>query len=368
MGEFGYQYLRVRAGPRDAYPTNGHSAPSEGAVVEATKAARHGASSHRDARHDMVGASNAIRKVSDFVGRVAPTDATVLIEGESGTGKELVARAIHRKSTRAAAPFVAINCAAIPEQLMESELFGHARGSFTGAFADKKGKLELANGGTVFLDEIGELPLALQSKLLRTLQEREVDRVGGTRPVQVDVRVITATNADLRSMIRTGAFRQDLYFRLNVVSLRVPPLRERPEDIPLLAAHFTVQSSERTTRPVSGISPDAMALLLQYDWPGNVRELQNAIERAVVLGDSELILTGDLPEAITKRTSTAPALGGAYDGAVREFKRQLILSAISETQGNLTKAAKLLHVNGTYLHRLIRTLDLRPVLKKADGG
>ncbi len=248
--------------------------------------------------HSMVGESKAMREVYEFVSRVAGRDSTVLISGESGTGKELVARAVHMNSARKDEPFVAINCAAITETLLESELFGHERGAFTGAVAQKKGKLEVAEGGTVFLDEIGELALAMQAKLLRVLQEREFERVGGTRPIKLDVRLIAATNRDLKEASRTGAFRSDLYYRLNVVSLHMPALRERREDIPLLAAFFAAQHGEKVKRRVAGISPEAQACLLRYDWPGNVRELENAIERAVVLGSTEVILAEDLPDSI----------------------------------------------------------------------
>src|SRR5438876_12148167 len=225
----------------------------------------------------MVGESPRMREVFQFIRKVAPTDSTVLIRGESGTGKELVARAIHRNSRRQNRPFVAINCAALTDTLLESELFGHEKGAFTGAVALKKGKIEVADSGTVFLDEIGELAPNLQAKLFRVLQEREFERVGGTRPIKVDVRLIAATNVDLNEASRTGKFRQDLYYRLNVVSLEVPPLREHPQDIPLLAAYFIARYSEKVNRRVAGISPKARTCLLHYSWPGNVRELENAI-------------------------------------------------------------------------------------------
>ena len=228
-----------------------------------------------------------MRSLYRQIGRVAPSDSTVLITGESGTGKELVARAIHSNSPRAERPFVAINCAAITETLLESELFGHERGAFTGAIAQKKGRLETADGGTVLLDEIGELSPALQAKLLRVLQEREFERVGGTRSIAVDFRLVAATNRDLEQAIAAGTFRRDLYYRLNVVSLAVPPLRERPEDIPLLANHFARRHAANMKRRVTGVSPEALACLMAYDWPGNVRELENAIERAVVLGSTD---------------------------------------------------------------------------------
>ncbi|HJT65258.1 MAG TPA: sigma 54-interacting transcriptional regulator [Pyrinomonadaceae bacterium] len=243
--------------------------------------------------HNMVGESSAMQRVYQFISKIAPTDATVLIGGESGTGKELAARAIHRNSKRAQKPFMAVNCAALTESLLESEMFGHERGAFTGAIAQKKGRLEVADGGTLFLDEIGELTPALQVKLLRVLQEREFERVGGTLTIKVDVRVIAATNKNLENAMATGEFRHDLYYRLNVVSFELPPLRERRDDIMLLASYFVEKYGARCNRKLKGISPAARDRLLAYDWPGNVRELENAIERAVVLGTTDLILPED---------------------------------------------------------------------------
>jgi Nif-specific regulatory protein len=314
--------------------------------------------------HNMVGESQRMRDVYQFIARVAPTSATVLILGESGTGKELAARAIHLNSPRKSKAFVAVNCAALTETLLESELFGHEKGAFTGAIALKKGKLEVADGGTLFLDEIGEMSPQLQSKLLRVLQEREFERVGATRTLKVDIRVIAATNKDLEEAIRQGAFRQDLYYRLNVVSLSMPPLRERRQDIPLLASYFVQKYSDRCNRKVRGISSEARARLTNYDWPGNVRELENAIERAVVLGTTDLILPEDLPEAALEMA--VPASGGVanYHEAVTEAKKQLILKAVEQAEGNYTEAARLLGVHPNYLHRLIRNMNLRPELKK----
>ena len=310
--------------------------------------------------HSMIGESKAMHEVYDFVSRVAGRDSTVLISGESGTGKELVARAVHGNSTRADKPFVAINCAAITETLLESELFGHERGSFTGAVSQKKGKLEVAEGGTVFLDEIGELAVPMQAKLLRVLQEREFERVGGTRPIKLDVRLIAATNRDLKEASRTGAFRPDLYYRLNVVSLHMPALRERREDIPMLSAFFATQYGEKVKRRVAGISPEARACLTRYDWPGNVRELENAIERAVVLGSTELILAEDLPDSILEETASAGEPVSALHDGIREAKKVLIERAIEQANGNYTDAAKILGVHPNHLFRLIRTLNLKP--------
>jgi transcriptional regulator with PAS, ATPase and Fis domain len=314
----------------------------------------------------MVGRSRQVRRVCDFIDRVALSDATVLVYGESGTGKELVARAIHNSSRRSDGPFVAVNCAALPENLIESELFGHMRGAFSGAVADKKGKMELANRGTLFLDEIGELPLALQPKLLRALEEREFDRLGSVCPTRVDLRVIAATNADLRSSIQRGTFRADLFFRLDVVSLRTPPLRERREDVPLLAAHFFVQCVAQGNRYVSGIAEDAMQALLDYDWPGNVRELQNSIERATVLGSGELITLEDLPEIVRSAEPNGSADDASFHASVRQFKRQLILGAVSAAEGNLTQAARALRIDPNYLHRLIRNLNLRNAIGRSS--
>jgi Nif-specific regulatory protein len=315
--------------------------------------------------HNMVGDSPRIRDVYQFIARVAPRDITVLISGESGTGKELVARAIHRTSSRANKPCVAINCAALAENLLESELFGHEKGAFTGAIAQKKGKLEIAEGGTVFLDEIGELAPLLQAKLLRVLQEREFERVGGTRTIKLDVRLVTATNRDLEEEVKRGRFREDLFYRLNVVSLRMPPLRERREDIPLLASYFAAKFSQRSNRAVLGVSPQARTCLTNYDWPGNVRELENAIERAVVLGSSDVILPEDLPEAVLERAESAGASMTAFHDSLREAKKQLILNAFEQAQGSYTDAAHLLGLHPNYLHRLIRNLNMKPLLRHA---
>ncbi|MGH9933367.1 MAG: sigma 54-interacting transcriptional regulator [Pyrinomonadaceae bacterium] len=314
--------------------------------------------------HNLVGESQPIREVLQTISKVAPTDSTVLLSGESGTGKELAARAIHLNSKRADKAFMAVNCSALAESLLESELFGHEKGSFTGAVMQKKGRLEIADGGTVFLDEIGELSPALQVKLLRVLQEREFERVGGTRSVKVDIRLIAATNKNLEESVSQGTFRQDLYYRLNVVSLEMPPLRERHEDIPLLANYFAAKYAEKCNRRITGISAEAKARLVGYDWPGNVRELENAIERAVVLGATERILLEDLPESILESEPAATASGTKYHDAVAETKKQIILDAMQQTKGIYTEAAKLLGVHPNYLHRLIRNLNLKELVKK----
>lgn len=322
--------------------------------------------------HDMVGGGPRVRAIYEFIAKVAPTDSTVLIRGESGTGKELAARALHRNSPRRAKPFVAINCAALSETLLESELFGHERGAFTGAVALKHGRLEIADGGTVFLDEIGEMPPPMQAKLLRVLQEREFERVGGTRTIKVDVRVIAATNRNLEDAMRDGQFRQDLFYRLDVVSFEMPPLRERREDIPALAAYFVEKYAAKFNRKVSGLTVEAGGCLMNYDWPGNIRELENTIERAVVLGTTAMILPEDLPEMIaeaepqaSEQQASAPPVT-KYHEAMREAKKQLILKAVEEANGSYTEAAKLLGVNPNYLHRLMRNLNLKAMLKKGE--
>ena len=315
--------------------------------------------------HNMVGESARMKDVYQFLSRVAPKESTVLIEGESGTGKELVARAIHRNSPRAGKPFVTINCAAIPEGLMESELFGHERGAFTDAVVQKKGKLELADGGVVFLDEIGELALALQVKLLRALQEREFDRVGGTRPISVDIRLIAATNKNLEAAVTAGLFRLDLYYRLNVVTLVVPPLRDRLEDIPALAAYFVLKYCKKCKVKAKTISPEAMAFMVNYDWPGNVRELENAIERAIVLSDSDSVQADDLPDPILEKDPPAGVTAVKFHANLKEFKKQLILNAMGAAKGNYTEAARFLGVHPNYLHRLIRNLGLKELIASA---
>ncbi len=318
---------------------------------------------------NLVGEGARMKEIYQFIAKAAPTDSTVLIEGESGTGKELAARGLHRNSTRRNKPFVAINCAAIPESLLESDLFGHERGAFTGAAIQKKGRLEIADGGVVFLDEIGELAPALQVKLLRVLQEREFERVGGTHPIKVDIRLIAATNRDLSEAVRNGQFRQDLYYRLAVVRLTMPPLRERKEDIPLLTRHFLQKYAQRCKVKAKPVSPEAMAALVNYDWPGNVRELENAIERALVLGAPEMLRLEDLPESVLEQAPAEKEDDGSYHASVKEFKKELILNAVEQARGNYVEAAKILGVHPNYLHRLIRNLALKDELNELlEGG
>ena len=314
--------------------------------------------------NEMVGESAALRKVQDLIRRVAPAETTVLVLGENGTGKELAAKAIHRGSPRRDKPFVAINCATLKDALLESELFGHEKGSFTSAVAQKKGRVEVAEGGTLFLDEIGELEPPLQAKLLRVLQEREYERVGGNRTLKADVRVIAATNRDIRQAVREGKFREDLFYRLNVVSFEMPALRNRKEDIPLLATHFISRFKARVNRPVDGIGDEARALLMRHDWPGNVRELENTIERAMVLGSSGMILPEDLPESLLESEPDPSMPLPAYHQVVQEAKRKQILEAIQQAGGNISEAARSLGVHPNYLHRLVTKLGLRNQLPR----
>jgi Nif-specific regulatory protein len=320
-----------------------------------------------EVEHRMVGNSPVMEEVYRFIGRAARQSSTVLITGESGTGKELVARALHANSPRAAKSFVAVNCAALVESLLESELFGHEKGAFTGAALAKKGKIEVADGGTLFLDEIAEMAPKLQAKLLRMLQEREFERVGGTRPLRVDIRVIAATNRELEQEIQRGNFRQDLFYRLNVVAVRVPPLRERREDISPLANYFVSKYCREAKQHIKAISPEALTCMVRYDWPGNVRELENAVEHAVVLGSGDTILPEELPEAVLESAIPAGSLA-SYHEAVRQAKREVILKAFERAGGNYTETAKALGIHVNYLHRVIRTLGLKPALRQPGSN
>jgi transcriptional regulator with GAF, ATPase, and Fis domain len=310
----------------------------------------------------LIGESARMREIYQFLAKVAPADSTVLIEGESGTGKELAARALHRNGGRGSKPFVAINCAAIPETLLESDLFGHERGSFTGATTQKKGRLEVADGGVVFLDEIGELAPALQVKLLRVLQEREFERVGGTHTIKVDIRLIAATNRDLEEAVRQGEFRQDLYYRLAVVKLTMPPLREHKDDVPMLTRHFLQKYAKRCKVKPKPVSREAMAALVNYEWPGNVRELENAIERALVMGSPEMVLLEDLPESLLEQAPAPDMTEGKYQASVKAVKKELILDAVEQTRGNYVEAAVILGMHPNNLHRLIRNLGLKDAI------
>jgi two-component system response regulator AtoC len=291
-------------------------------------------------------------EIYKLVARVARLETTILIQGETGTGKELVARAIHDASTRAGRPFVVVDCAALPETLFESELFGHERGSFTGAFATRRGLLETSAGGTCFLDEIGELTAPLQAKLLRTLQERTIRRVGGNDPIAVDVRLVAATNRDLRKLVAEGGFRDDLYYRLNVVTIVVPPLRERASDILLLAQHFLETFARRSGRPVKRLSPEASALLTAYHWPGNVRELENVIERAVALSAAETLVPDDFPPHLRDEPGRGPSLP-ADRMTLDELKRWYVNKVLEEAGGNKLRAAELLGIDRRTLYRIL---------------
>jgi DNA-binding NtrC family response regulator len=307
----------------------------------------------------FVGSAPAILEIFGKVAKVAPTNATVLILGESGTGKELIAEAIHKASPRARGPFVKVNCAALPEGLLESELFGHIKGAFTGAVRDRAGRFEAADGGTLFLDEVGEVPAHTQVKLLRVLQNREIERVGDNRPRAVDVRLVAATNADLDEAVRKGRFREDFYFRLKVITLRVPPLRERRGDIPALAEHFRALYSRRHDRPVQTFSPAALEILRAYDWPGNVRELENTVEAAVVLTEGETVEPKALPEEVggSQRIEDLPdgeVIRIPAGTSLPDAERTIILDTLARTDGNKTAAARIL---GIGLRTLYRKLD-----------
>lgn len=305
----------------------------------------------------LLGESEPILAVQRLVEQVAATRGTVLITGESGTGKEVVARQIHAQSGQASGKFVAINCSALPENLLESELFGHKRGSFTGAVSDKQGLFVVANDGTLFLDEIGEMPKNLQVKLLRALQEREVTPVGDTRPIKVNLRVITATNRDLNVEVAAGRFRQDLFYRINVVEVAMPPLRARQEDIPLLARHFVEKYTRELGKPMRPLTNDACRLLMRYSWPGNVRELENSIERAIILSKNpERLDVEDLPIGIQGNPSTGAVI--KLDDAVKQFSRNHILAVLQSLSGDKREAAKALGMSLSSLYRKLEELDI----------
>jgi len=301
----------------------------------------------------LIGTSAAMRRVLETVDQVAQASTTVLVLGESGTGKELVAREIHRRSDRASGPFIAINCAAIPDTLLESELFGHERGAFTGAFARREGRFKLADGGTLLLDEIAELNPLMQVKLLRVLQEGEFERLGGTQTLKVNVRLVASTNRNLKEMVQAGTFRTDLYYRLNVISMTLPPLRERVEDIPILAQHFLVKYSDRNKKDIRLISREASELMMSYDWPGNVRELENTIEHAVVLTRGDTIRAEDLPDLIASDSSVKQYLTIQLGTPLEEIEQQVIQQTLRITQNNKRLAAQLLGIATRTIYRKI---------------
>jgi two-component system, NtrC family, response regulator len=298
--------------------------------------------------NDILGTTPKMREIFNVIRRVARTDATVLIEGESGTGKELVARAIHAGSSRAGASFVAINCGAIPETLLESELFGHEKGAFTGAHVQRRGKIETASGGTLFLDEIGEMSLPLQVKLLRFLQEREIERVGGREPIRIDVRVLAATNSNLESGIQKGMFREDLYYRLSVVSIRIPPLRDRGEDIALIANVFLRRAAQAMRRKVR-FSPPALEALIRYPWPGNIRELENKVQRAVIMAPGRFVEPADLEIVETPTDERLPTIREARS----ENERKLVIDALARNRGNISRAAQAVGVSRPTFHEML---------------
>ncbi len=307
----------------------------------------------------LVGTSPSLERILQQARAVATTSATVLLIGENGTGKEMLAQAIHEESPRSEGPFIAVSCAALPESLIESELFGHEKGSFTDARQMRKGRFELADGGTLFLDEIGELTLPVQVKLLRVLQERAFERVGGTRTLMVDIRLIAASNTDLEQAVEAGTFRRDLFYRLNVVPLALPPLRERQEDIPVLAAHFAAKAADKHGRPNCDLAPALLEALQDYHWPGNVRELENLMERLVVLSSGSVLGLDFLPDKMLKTLPDASiADETTLEGAVAALKRNLIRNALKSENGNKVNAAKRLGISRSYLHRLINEYDL----------
>lgn len=316
-------------------------------------------------RKAMIGESDVMRRVGDLVARVAGRRSTVLITGESGTGKEVVANALHAASGRAHRPFLAVNCSALPEGLLESELFGHTRGAFTGAVQNRQGLFELANGGTVFLDEIGDMPVSLQAKLLRVLQEQQFHRLGSSEPVRVDVRIIAATNTNLERAIAEGRFREDLFYRLNVIPIHLPALRERIEDVPVLAAHFAGKICRAEGIPLKTLTPPAIARLCRYTWPGNVRQLQNVIERAVVIGSGERqVFPGDIEIPEQPCSAVPPVLaaidtrqGLDFERTVGTFERTIIEQVLKQTAGNKTRAAELLRLRRTTLSAKLRALS-----------
>lgn len=324
------------------------------------------ANTGENSKYGIIGRSGPIQEVYSVIDRVADSPTTVLVTGESGTGKELVARALHDQSSRRERPFIKVNCAAIPRELIESEFFGHERGAFTGAVASKPGRFELASGGTLFLDEIGSIPLETQVKLLRALQEGEFERVGGIRTLKVDVRLVAATNTDLKKQTEEGSFREDLYYRLNVVAMRLPALRERVGDIPLLVDHFIQKYNQRLGKALVGISADALSVLTSYHWPGNVRELENVLERAVLFADGERVFTEHLPSELT--ASTAPSLVMDHEevglkeqvrAAVSQLERQLIYRALEQMNGNVTHTARVLKLSRKGLQLKMKELGLR---------
>ncbi len=317
--------------------------------------------------HNIIGQSSKMKEVFDLVRKVADCDSTILLNGETGTGKGMVARAIHERSKRRNKPFISINCGAIPENLLESELFGHVRGAFTGATSSKQGKFEVADGGTILLDEIGDMSADLQVKVLKVLEEGEFEQVGGSKTIKVDVRIIAATHRDLCEEVQKGNFREDLYYRLYVIPMILPSLRDRKSDIPYLIAHFMAQSNQKNDRDVREVTEEALSMMMSYSWPGNVRELKNMVERLVVLKGAGKILARDLPSELKSTQKFEPSTtieisdeGICLNSAVTEFEKALILQSLEKTKWVKNKAAKLLHLNRTTLVEKIKRHHLQP--------
>jgi len=318
--------------------------------------------------YELTGSSKYIADLKEMISIIAPTNAWILIMGENGTGKELVARSIHRQSKRARKPFIEVNCAAIPEELIESELFGHEKGAFTGATTMKKGKFDLANEGTIFLDEVADMSLKAQAKILRILQEKKFERVGGAKIIETDVRVLAATNKDLEKEMETERFRQDLFYRLNVIPLFIPPLRDRKDDIPVLVSRFIREFSHKEGLPEKTISPDALEILIEHNWPGNVRELKNLIERLVILTQSDVISGSDIPPFILNQkvgTDNAFLSVNDYRAAKSEFEKRFIAKKLLENEGNISRTAEVIGLERSNLHRKIKAYGLEA--RKEEG-
>jgi two-component system response regulator HydG len=308
----------------------------------------------------IIGKSKPMKDLFETLAMIAPSDATVLLYGGSGTGKEIVANALHENSPRAGRPFIKVSCAALPETLLESELFGHERGAFTGAVGRKEGRFQLANGGTIFLDEVSEMSPTTQVKLLRVLQEREFEPLGSTKTIRVDIRIIAATNKNLEEEVKEEKFREDLFYRLNVVPIELPPLRKRKEDVPLLAGHFLNIYCERTQRPIKGFLPKTMDLMIRYDWPGNIRELENAIERAVLLCQGEYISPEDLPHAVQgAEGEELPGVAVPPGMTLKEVEREVIVQTLEETEGNRTQTARILGISRKTLQNKLKEYGIR---------
>jgi DNA-binding NtrC family response regulator len=343
-------------------------------LVAENKALRQNLQAHANHFGEIIGRSSKMRQVFDLIIQAAPSRTTILINGESGTGKELIARALHQNSSRADRAFITVNSGNLPPDLLESNLFGHVKGAFTGAVYPKKGLFELADKGTIFFDEIGNIPVETQAKLLRVIQEREFMRLGGVETIKVDVRIVAATNVDLRGMVEQGKFREDLYYRLHVITVELPPLRERKDDIPLLVQHFFDKYGEENNKPGLELSPEALDMLFEYDWPGNVRELENVVERAVVLSTNSRIDVDLVPDHVrsSKRFQmpqfVVPPEGISFRDVITDFEKRLIESTLEAAGGVQKRAAELLHIKPTTLNEMIKRHDIRPRRKKAANG